>query len=547
MRGIIASITVLLLPVLLWGQPNWELGITGGGFMYQGDVAPSNLPVLRETRPGYGALLRRHIGSSFALRGSFLSGRLSGNDANITDRQIRKVRHIRFESRIMEAGLMLEWEPFGAARYPGVLQFRRIISPYIYAGPAWYKNEVTADYTSMPRDGMWGAVRQDQVSEFPNNGFTAAFGGGLHIDLTPRSMVSIEVGARPAFNDYIDRVSYAGNTNRNDWYGYAGLNYNYRFALKDRDRDQIPDRYDLCPAVPGVISAMGCPDADGDGLEDLEDMCPNAAGPRSANGCPDADGDTIPDHLDDCPQAAGPEHTKGCPDTDEDGIPDKDDECPLQAGTAEYRGCPDTDGDGIPDPHDECPEEAGVPEKQGCPYRDSDGDGIFDDFDDCPDVPGPAALKGCPDTDGDGIADKDDRCPDMAGAPELKGCPVITEEKMKLLTAARIGIEFETGSAQLKPQSGKILDDIAEILKEYPAYHLMISGHTDNRGDAAKNLNLSKQRAKTCRDYLVAKDVLESRLSSQGFGQTKPIANNKTADGRKRNRRVEFDLVVPEE
>jgi OOP family OmpA-OmpF porin len=215
------------------------------------------------------------------------------------------------------------------------------------------------------------------------------------------------------------------------------------------------------------------------------------------------------------------------------------------AGIADYKGCPDTDGDGFPDNKDDCPEEAGVPEKQGCPYRDTDSDGIFDDFDECPDAAGPKELGGCPDTDADGVADKNDRCPEAAGPKELLGCPEMSEEHKKILVAARWGIEFETASATLKPQSANILNEIAALLNDYPVYHLKISGYTDNRGVAAKNQVLSEKRAKSCLDYLIGKGVASERLQSAGFGANKPVASNKTAQGRSRNRRVEFDLVVP--
>ena len=534
-----------LLPLFLAGQPKWEFGLSAGGWMYMGDVAPTRLPVLRETQPGGGLLLRRHLGRTFALRGSAMAGRLSGSDANIDEKDIRKVRLISFESRMLEAGLMVEWAPFAGRRYPGNFQFRKLISPYVFAGGAWFHNEVTNDYSRMPSDGLWGPVRKDQTSGFPASGFSIPFGGGLHIDLNKRSVLSAELNMRRAMNDHIDGVSYAGNPGRNDWYAFGGMTYNFRFTEKDRDGDGIPDKYDLCPRTPGVLSAMGCPDADGDGLEDLEDLCPNEPGPRAANGCPDADGDNVPDHLDDCPFEAGLAELGGCPDRDGDGIPDKDDACPDDPGLEEFGGCPDTDGDGIPDPEDECPDEPGVPEKKGCPYRDSDGDGIYDDFDECPDEPGLEEFGGCPDTDGDGIPDKDDLCPDLPGIAELRGCPVIPEEKKQVLITARWGVQFETGSAQLKPQSLPVLDQIAEMLMEYPAYNLQISGHTDSRGDAAKNLALSKRRAKSCVDYLLDKGIDAGRLFSQGFGKTKPIATNKTAAGRSHNRRVEFDLVFP--
>lgn len=544
---ILLAIALLCVTSVVFGQAKWELALAGGGWMYMGDLAPRRVPVLKETQPGAGLFLRHRLASALSLRGSFLTGRLRGADDNIQDDDIREVRLIRFQSRLMEAGLLIEWEPWANRRYPGRFQFRKIISPYVFAGGAWYANARKMDFTGMPAEGLWGQIRKDQTSEYPEQGFTIPFGAGVHFDVSKRSVFSLELAARPTLRDYLDGVSYAGNPERNDWYAFAGAHYNLRLTPKDRDNDQIPDRYDRCPTLPGVLSAMGCPDADGDGLEDLEDMCPKQPGPRAANGCPDADDDMIPDHVDDCPLQAGPSELNGCPDADKDGLADKDDRCPEQAGPPIYKGCPDTDADGIADPDDACPEEAGVPEKDGCPYRDSDGDGIYDDFDECPDQPGLPDLKGCPDTDADGIADKNDRCPNLAGTLELRGCPSIAEEDKKILLTARWGVEFETGSAVLKPKSAAVLDQIAALMEKYPVYHLHISGHTDNVGKPNKNLTLSNNRAKSCAAYLLKKHIAPERLHTQGYGHTQPIASNKTPQGRSRNRRVEFDLILPEE
>src|SRR5690625_1891717 len=129
----------------------------------------------------------------------------------------------------------------------------------------------------------------------------------------------------------------------------------------------------------GVVFKFGMKDKDGDGVPDHLDECPDVPGLPQFNGCPDSDGDGIPDHLDDCPDVPGLPEFNGCPDTDGDGVPDYLDECPDVPGLAKWDGCPDSDGDGIPDHLDECPDEAGPKENKGCPWPDRDGDGVPED------------------------------------------------------------------------------------------------------------------------------------------------------------------------
>ena len=138
----------------------------------------------------------------------------------------------------------------------------------------------------------------------------------------------------------------------------------------------------------GVVFKFGMKDRDGDGIPDHLDECPDTPGLAEFNGCPDTDGDGIPDHLDDCPDVPGLAEFNGCPDTDGDGVPDHLDKCPDVPGEAKWDGCPDSDGDGIPDHLDECPNEAGPKENKGCPWPDRDGDGVPDHLDQCPDTPG---------------------------------------------------------------------------------------------------------------------------------------------------------------
>jgi OOP family OmpA-OmpF porin len=200
----------------------------------------------------------------------------------------------------------------------------------------------------------------------------------------------------------------------------------------------------------------------------------------------------------------------------------------------------DTDNDGVVDTLDQCPYHAGPKDKAGCP--DKDNDGVYDFEDDCPNQKGLALYRGCPDTDGDGIIDREDKCPKEAGTKENQGCPEIKQEVIEKVNIAAKGVNFETGKAVLTETSFQQLDVIVETLKGDPNLNVDIEGHTDNRGKAEKNLVLSQERADVCKNYLMQKGISENRITSVGYGDMKPIADNSTEEGRAQNRRTEFLL-----
>lgn len=266
---------------------------------------------------------------------------------------------------------------------------------------------------------------------------------------------------------------------------------------KDKDGDGVSDYTDKCPGTPKgeQVTPFGCPfDTDFDQIYDYEDRCPEEKGPKENGGCPwgDKDGDRIPDNEDECPEFAGIPKFKGCPDTDKDGVKDSEDACPNEFGKAENRGCPNT----------------------------------------------------AKDTDGDGLFDNEDLCPNKVGLRTNKGCPDMKPEDRAKLQKAFDNLQFETGKDKILSSSYPSLNELAVILRNNSNYKLHLEGHTDNKGDAKKNLDLSKKRAAAVEKYLEGKGVPKDQITSEGYGDTKPKDTNDTEAGRAKNRRVEMNVTV---
>jgi OOP family OmpA-OmpF porin len=239
-------------------------------------------------------------------------------------------------------------------------------------------------------------------------------------------------------------------------------------------------------------------------------------------------------------------------DSDGDGVADSRDDCPNTAPgvKVDAHGCPkDSDGDGVPDSSDKCPKtpKGAAVDRDGCPTADADGDGVPDRTDKCPDTPRGAKVDatGCPlDTDGDGVYDGIDQCPGTPAGTKVdaKGCPsevknLFEGEKKELVLE---GVNFESNKAVITDYSKKILDRVATSLAAYPHVKVEVGGHTDSTGDDQYNMDLSAKRAQAVVDYLVAHGVSASQLTSKGYGETKPVVDNATKEGRAKNRRVEL-------
>ena len=285
-------------------------------------------------------------------------------------------------------------------------------------------------------------------------------------------------------------------------------------------------------------------DSDGDGIADSKDECPNQKG--TINGCPDSDGDGIVDLKDPCPKLPGEDN--GCPkandgiDTDNDGISDI-----AEKGLGTDPNNSDTDGDGINDGEEitgkdalstsivatkrSNPKDACDPLFKGSDC-DEDGDGL---------TTAQESAKGTdpknPDSDGDSVRDDKDECPQIAGYAKNNGC-ALSKDELTAIKKASEHIYFNSGSSVIKKESYSDLNELASILIKHPEVKATVEGHTDSQGNDQMNLNLSKSRAKAVKNYLVNKGVKTDHVSSEGYGETKPIADNRTSEGRAKNRRV---------
>ena len=205
----------------------------------------------------------------------------------------------------------------------------------------------------------------------------------------------------------------------------------------------------------------------------------------------------------------------------------------------------DTDGDGVVDANDRCPNtpagwEVGM---DGCPL-DADKDRVPNSIDECPNTPmgQPVGANGCPmDDDKDGVINVNDKCPATPASEVVddKGCTkTVTIAKTEKIES-KINVVFDTNRAVIKPEFEKEVAKIADLAKANANAFITIEGHTDSSGSPAKNKLLSQQRAEAVRMKLINDFQIDAaRVSAVGFGSAKPVADNKTAEGKAQNRRV---------
>lgn len=373
----------------------------------------------------------------------------------------------------------------------GSLNFGYAISesiiPYLSVGGAYFNFS--------PKNSNGTILEFNSKGKYNKNIFSFVVEGGIQYQLSDRFSLNAAVSYFPTSTDYLEDIS-ASKKNDSFLSGIFGISYAF-IGRSDSDEDGVEDKYDLCPDTPeGVkVDENGCPiDSDNDGVPDYKDKCPNT--PHGVkvdeNGCPiDSDKDGVPDYLDKCPDT------------------------PLGVAV-DANGCPpDEDGDGVPDYLDKCPNTPAHIEvdKFGCPL-DSDKDGVPDYLDKCPNTP--------PNTKVDS-----------------KGCPEnATQQETFYQFILRGDDTFEPNSALLKNPAKLLLNEIAFYIQNQPDSKWRIEGHMDSEGSVTFIKKLSYDRAKTVMDYLVSQGLSADRFTLYGLGDSFPIANNNTAEGRSTNRRI---------
>ncbi len=360
----------------------------------------------------------------------------------------------------------------------------------------------------------WSEVRFDRNDVWPEQSYESGpeLGGGFLLHFVPR--VAFRFDARDMLWSFDSPPAPRppGDDRLSNWVYSVGLELSLggRTTLEDADGDGVGDADDECPATPrgATVNAAGCPsDGDHDGVFDGLDRCDNTPSGATvdAGGCPiDSDGDGVFDGIDQC--AATPAGAR-----------------------IDARGCPlDSDEDGVFDGLDRCgntPSGAMV-DSLGCPL-DSDSDGVFDGIDHCEGTPSNARV-------------------------DAQGCPIeVSEKEIELLDTGKItvrNINFETGKWDIAAESLPVLDEIGMILVNWPDLKIEIGGHTDARGSDQINLELSEQRANAVRGYLLGRfpAIKPEQYTAKGYGETLPVADNKSVAGMAKNRRVEFRVLNTE-
>jgi len=501
-KPIVFSILVL---IFFWSgsasaqfeYPGTSLGITGGGTVpHSDDMFDRTLDVQGRVflRFGLGRRLQTEVGAGTL--------RISGRDYS-TQQFYRTYAH--------PIDLRLIYSPFNLRMY----------NPFFYIGGgalAW-GGDVTP---SNPSPGV------------QKSGWTPFVPAGAGVQIRLTDFIALEVGGGYSYTFTDDIEGLVGRRKDAYWSFALGVTLIGESDDADPDEDGLTNRSEK-----EIGTNPRNPDTDGDKLRDGEEVMTYKTNPLN----PDTDGDGLTDGEEVFAHKTDPLK----PDTDSDGLNDYEEAITHKTDPLN----PDTDDDGLTD-GDEV-----LVYKTNPLNPDTDGDGLTDG-DEVKRYTTDALLA---DTDSDSLTDGEEinryttnpRQADTDGGSVNDGVEVFRGTnpldprddvpKLEAKVGKKIvleGVTFELGSARLTPASVATLEMAFATLKDNPEIVVQISGHTDNTGSRGLNMRLSKARADAVKDYLVARGIEPSRISTAGYGPDRPIASNKTAEGRAKNRRIEF-------
>lgn len=405
----------------------------------------------------------------------------------------------KVEANLIPIDLRLRLEPFAPKM--------KHVNPYLYLGGGLVKHELK----TIPEFTSYNYQYDDSTDEI--NRWDAFFpvGAGMEIKLSKQVLLDIQVGTAMTLTDKINGIVIGDP--KDGWFNYGlGLVVTGRTGKDDTDRDGLYD--DDEEEIYGTDPEN--PDTDGDGLKDGEEVKTYFTDPKN----PDSDGDGLNDGDEVKKYLTKPNN----PDTDGDGLRDG-------AEVTSYMTNPllqDTDGDGLGDGQE-------VNDFKTNPLvTDTDGDLLGD---------GDEALKYKTnplkaDTDNGSV---DDGTEVRRGSDPLNAADDVVKEEIKIGEVIILeGINFETNSARITPDSEERLLKAYNTMVNNPAIEVEISGHTDSRGSNSKNQVLSEQRANSVKEWLVAKGIAPGRIATVGYGEDNPIAPNDSEENMLKNRRIEF-------
>lgn len=533
----------------------WGAGILGGGTIAvtEGD----------DINPSWGVrgFVRYALVSSLQLE-------LGAGYLNYQDKQ-KDFAHLEVEGSAIPIDLRLDFTPFPYTR----------INPYLFTGIGMMVYDAEKAGTIL--------------SPFNDHGETSGsylfipVGLGTKFQLSHNWAIDVQVGNNLGLDDVLNPN--LDGTNDGLWHGMVGIAYAFGSDPdRDSDGDLLTDKYEK-----GIGTNPKIADTDGDGLNDGMEVNTHNTDPlvvdTDGDGLGDGDevnrygtkptkADTDGDSLSDGDEVNKHKTNPLEKDSDKDNLSDGDEVLthktnPLVGDTDNdllndgdevnrYKTDPlkaDSDGDALQDG-------AEVLTHKTDPLKvDTDGDGLADGVE----VNTHKTRPDERDTDKDGLSDGDEvnryRTNPNLGDTDLGGIPdgsevarginpldknddvtvkeVVIErerilEKDKPLVLK--GIVFETGKADIKPESEGTLREVLQSLEANPEVQVEIGGHTDNVGNDQNNMTLSLNRANSVKAWLVANGVAADRIQTKGYGETTPSASNDTPEGRQQNRRIEM-------
>lgn len=485
-------------------QGRWALGFHGGANMWFNDYNK------RVIGPGGEVMLR------YGITQAFSAGLLLGYE-EMKSSQVPSLQGVGYLKIHAIPASFVGWIHFA----PG-----KKVNPYIYigAGAMIYKR-LDGNSVYIPPD-----------SKFITSIHVPA-GIGLEIFAGKKASIVVDAGYR-VIDDYVD----ARKAGKLGGYGTAKAGVNVYLGTSDADDD------DDDGLTNGEERTLGTnplnPDTDADGLKDGDEVHRYKTDPTKNDSDGDGlnDGDEVTKYMTDPTKA----------DTDGDGLSDGDEVLKHKTDPLKI----DTDGDGLSDGDE-------VTKYQSSPLKvDTDGDGLSD-FDEVQTYKTDPAKV---DTDGDGLSDSDEirkyktdpLKSDTDGGGMADGAEVtrgtnpldpkddVLKETIVLergKTTILRGVNFEFNKATLTKDSEKVLEMAYDALVAQPDIKVMIVGHTDAVGSNAYNQKLSLRRAQSVKNWMVKKGISARRMTVSGKGETEPIDDNATDDGRANNRRIEFRVL----